>query len=210
MENGLFKLTVIPKPSAQAPQISQIDTSYSGLSSDTIVLVGGANESHFPSLSSNDVAGIELLHIGTRPLDTSKPVKPYVNDASSVSEVVASLIIKSTIHGSADTSRLDSQFTVDSDIATNLMMGIESATENLSSDTATADTFYYVSELMRAGGQRNKNKVAISNYPPGAIPSRSQRNGGNKHPKVKQVRNDEENAPKDWLEKPRIYKGTNN
>ena len=148
----------------------------------------------------------------------------YVNDASSVSEVVASLILKSSIHGSEQ--GLDStDFMVDSDIATNLMMGIESSTDNLSSDTATADTFYYVSELMRAGGRRNKNETPRSSgsYPQGAIPGESNQSDRSSKSSRSSVRNasrqtsnrndnnsnDSKEAPKDWLEKPRIYKGTN-
>lgn len=195
IEDGLFKLTVIPKPNTKAPEQSQIETSYSGLSSDTVILIGGANESHFPSLSSNDISA-SLIHIGTRPLSTSRQVQSFVNDASSLSEVVASLIVDSSMQSSDTVQGL---FTIDSDIATNLMMGIEEATNNLSSETATADTFFYISELMRVGGRRHTNTVKESTYPPGAIPQvgTTQKQSPSDDP-----------APQNWLEKPRIYKGT--
>src|SRR3989304_7803894 len=55
VENGEFRLTVVPKTGFVSPKKEQIELSYSGISADTIILVGGANESHFPALSAKDL-----------------------------------------------------------------------------------------------------------------------------------------------------------
>jgi len=203
LEDGVFKLTVIPKPSVAAPEKSQMEVSYSGISCDTVILVGGANESHFPILSTNELAGASLLHIGIRPLDTEKNVTSFVNDASSVSEVVSSLIVPSSLYTIGDDqSPSNTIFTVDADSATNLLMGIESSTNKLNDETATADTFYYVSELMRSGGVRNGAKsISPKAFPPGSIPT-----GSRPLPNASQTIQ-EPQPPSDWLSKPKIYKG---
>ncbi len=68
-------------------------------------------------------------------------IKISTAGAASTAEVVAYLL-----------QELGAEFT--SDIATNLILGIESATDKLQSLAATADTFEIVSKLLRAGGRR--------------------------------------------------------
>lgn len=185
IENGEFRLTVIPKPGATSPRKEQIRFSHSGVSADTVLLVGGANENHFPNLASRDLAGMKMVHIGIRALSSSsgKKIISLATPASSVSEFVATLI-------------KESGMALDVDIATNLLMGIEEASNKFSSSEVTANTFEIVAELMRAGGQRRPQKTQTRGaFPPsptpGQVPSEEQK----------------KEAPKDWLE-PKIYKGT--
>ncbi|MEJ2347748.1 MAG: hypothetical protein P8Y17_00925 [Patescibacteria group bacterium] len=183
IENSQFKLTIIPKPGFSSPKKEQTNISYSGVSADTVILVGGANESHFPAISSKDLAGAKILHIGSRVLSTSSTsgILSFARPGSSCSEIVASLI-------------KESELTLDIDVATNLLMGIEEGSNKFSSPEVTADTFQLVSELMRAGGRRVQNSPSQENFPPGSIPGEEP------------VR-EEKKTPKDWLE-PKIYKGT--
>lgn len=176
IENKEFCLTVIPKPGATSPRKEQIRFSHSGVSADTVLLVGGANENHFPNLASRDLAGMKIVHIGIRALSSSsgKNIISLARPASSVSELVATLI-------------KESGMSLDVDIATNLLMGIEEASDNFSSSEVTANTFEIVAELMRAGGQRRPQVIQTR----GAFPPEEQK----------------KEAPKDWLE-PKIYKGT--
>ncbi|OGM03059.1 hypothetical protein A2115_02280 [Candidatus Woesebacteria bacterium GWA1_41_8] len=204
IEDGQFRLTVIPKQQINPPGKDQVDLAYSGVSADTVILIGGTNEQHFPALSLKELANSRIIHIGTKDIsiNPSKKVISLARPASSVSEVMTALLKESGLQ-------------IDGDIATDLLMGIESATNDFSDMNVTADTFAAVAELMRAGGRRNAGAgVSGGNFPPGSIP-------GTNTPAVQQnvqsqpmdqtnqanKTNDDENAPKDWLE-PKIYKGT--
>jgi hypothetical protein len=216
IENGQFRLTVIPKQKISPPTKDQIELNYSGVSADTILIVGGATEEHFPAITSKDLVGADIVHIGTQDISMSSN-KSYISfsrPASSVSEVVASLIKESGI-------------SLDQDIASNLLMGIEEASNNFTTPAVTAETFATISELMKAGGERlSVQKPAVStNYPPGAIPQASwanqtipqpqpQQASDSNMPQPPKVQNqvqdqevEDEEPPKDWLS-PKIYKGT--
>ncbi len=185
IEDSEFKLTIIPKPGFVSPKKEQAKLSYSGVSADTIILIGGANESHFPALSSKDLTGAKILHIGSRALTAPSVsgLMSFAKPGSSCSEVIAGFIKESNLN-------------LDIDVATNLLMGIEEGSNNFSSSEVSADTFQLVSELMKAGGVRTqKTAPQRENLPPGSIPGEK--------PVQEKGR-----TPKDWLE-PKIYKGTN-
>jgi hypothetical protein len=187
IENGKFYLTVIPKPSLSSPKKEQVELSYSGVASDTVILIGGANESHFPVLTSADLVGAKIIHIGTRTLVNSseKNILSFARPASSVSEIIANLIEQSGL-------------SLDPDIATNLLSGIEEGSSKFTTDSVTAETFDIFAKLLRAGGRRiPKERIIRESFPQGAIP------GGIKFEKPEK----KEGTPKDWLE-PKIYKGT--
>lgn len=78
IENSQFRLTVIPKQKITPPTKDQIELTYSGLSSDTVIIVGGANETHFPALSNKDLSSANIVHIGTRDI-TLASNKSYVS-----------------------------------------------------------------------------------------------------------------------------------
>ena len=66
INNGEFKLTVVPKAGFTSPDKEQMDLSFSGISADLVILVGGANDSHFPILESDELASAKVVHIGNR------------------------------------------------------------------------------------------------------------------------------------------------
>jgi len=212
IENGQFRLTVIPKQKINPPGKDHIELSYSGVSADTVIIIGGSNESHFPAISSKDLAGANIVHIGTNDitLSSGKSYISFSKPAPSVSEIVFSLIA-------------ESGFPVDMDVATNLLMGIEDSSSGFSSNEVTADTFAIVAELMRLGGKRQASLPRNTDLPPGAIPGQLKR----KHAKTQQgiklekkpqinfqqssqleAVGSEDSPPKDWLE-PKIYQGGN-
>lgn len=225
IENSQFRLTVIPRQRISPPSKDQIELSYSGISADTIIMVGGVNESHFPAISQKELTGANIVHVGTKDLTLSsnKTYLSFSRPASSVSEVVAALIKESGL-------------VADGDIATNLLMGIESATANLSDTNVTAETFMTVSDLLRSGGKRTMSQPMAKKeeFPLGAIPgqvpgmqSYSQpmmqnqprlQQPLNQYPQYNQTKaqesqddisqdNEVQDAPKDWLQ-PKIFKGT--
>jgi hypothetical protein len=191
IENGEFRLSVIPKPEVNPPDKQQIKMSYSGISADLVILVGGANETHFPEISGKELAGVSKLHIGTRQLAVSagQEVLSLASQASSISELVYTLLKQSGIE-------------LDTDIATNLLLGIEVATNHYSTDAVSADTFQTVADLLRIGARRAQKEPRQS-FPPGAIPGEVLQ----QRPATKQEELGDENPPKDWLG-PKIYKGT--
>lgn len=206
IENGQFKLTVVPKAGLVAPQENQIQIGHSGVSADLVILVGGANESHFPSLLSKDLKDSKIAHIGTRVLSSeSGKVMSFARPASSVSELVASIIKELGLP-------------LDVDTATNLIMGIEEGSNHFESSEVTPDTFEIFAYLLRNGGQRlPKNKLDPKDFPPGSIPSQPfqkqvKQEQAEQTVKIQDSVGTEEqeqniNPPEDWLQ-PKIYKGT--
>jgi hypothetical protein len=182
IEGGEFRLSVIPKPGTKSPEKGQVDVSYSGITADTVILIGGANESHFPALSSKELTGAKKIHLGTRSLSIAPEHEliSFARPLSSVSELVGALA-------------KESGWDYDADIATNLLIGIQEGSNNFSSDSVTADTFQMVADLIRAGGKREGKRVSREEFPQGSIPGEPP--GKSKKP------------PKDWTG-PKIYKGT--
>lgn len=184
IEDGEFKLTIIPKPDAVSPRKEQIEFSYSGVSADTVILMGGANETHFPSITSKDLLGAKMVHIGSRQLSTTadRGILSFAKPASSCSEIVANLI-------------KETNMPIDADIATNLLMGIEEGSSNFTNSETTAETFEVFAYLMRNGGKRvPKDMLQKSSFPPGSIPGKIE------------VEKKKEDTPKEWMQ-PKIYKG---
>jgi hypothetical protein len=221
-ENNQFKLTVIPKHNSVSPKKENVSISYSGVSADAVIAVGGRDVSDFSILDSSDFSTSRMIHVGLTPLQASKD-KKYVSFSrvgSSVSEIVYGLI-------------RENQLYIDVDIATNLMMGIEEMVgDNFEGEGITAETFYTVADLMQYGAKRHSNKGLTGSFPPGSIPTPAGQSGNNQVTQTPQpsglwgvpgspqsqkgaISNDlseeqdneatEEEAPSDWL-KPKIYK----
>lgn len=159
IERGEFKLTVISKPGFTAPKQDQVAISHSGVSADTIILIGGMHDDHFPALTSKDVAGAKVVHLATKSGKFSKEVISLAQSVSSISELVGSLI-------------KENELQLDGDIATNLLMGIDEGSKGFSAPDINADTFALAADLMRAGGKRMTRAELpdARHFPPGSIP----------------------------------------
>lgn len=160
IEDKEFKLSVIPKAGMSAPSKDQVNIAYSGVSSDLVILVGGVNENHFPALNEQGLKDAKKVHVGIRQLTfaTQYQVISFTQPFSSISEVVANLIIQA-------------KFKIDADISTNLIAGIEEGSSHFTTDGVAAETFQLIYELMRSGGKRTmQNEGTQQSYPPGAIP----------------------------------------
>jgi hypothetical protein len=210
IDNGEFKLTVVPKNGLAAPQKEQLNVSYAGVSADLVILVGGANDSHFPILMSDELAGAKIAHIGTRVLDSKREVMSFAKPGATTSELVANLIKENGL-------------TIDADTATDLVMGIEDGSANFTSSEVTPETFETFAYLLRSGGARMpKIKLSPMGFPPGAIPTKPFRAPTIQQPvtPMAQIETQPEavvpeagdespgiDPPSDWLQ-PKIYKGT--
>jgi hypothetical protein len=202
IENGKFYLTIIPKPGMSSPKREQVEMSFSGVAADLVVLIGGANETHFPSLSSSDLAGVEIAHIGIRALSASsdRKISSFARPASSVSEIITTLINQTGLP-------------LDNDIATNLLAGIEEGSREFKGTDVTAETFETVAQLLKAGGKRPlketspRGPLLAGNAPKNNLNLLAQKPGLPVQEEKKPASQEEDKPPKDWLE-PKIYKGT--
>ncbi len=213
IEQGEFRLTVAPKSGFKAPAGEQIDVTYSGISAGMIILVGGANDSDFPILASEQIAGAKIVHVGVRTLSTSAEVMSFAKPGASNSEIIAELI-------------RENGFVLDADAATNLVMGIEEGSENFASPETTPETFEIFAHLLRNGGRRvPKVRLSPANFPPGSIPTKPF--GKIKMPQPQIIKTPQVpaetatpdmegtaeteaqiNPPDDWLQ-PKVFKGGN-
>jgi hypothetical protein len=209
--NGEFNLTVVPKAGFTAPQKEQMDLTFSGVSADLVILVGGRSDSDFTTLESEEFSGAKIAHVGNRGLSSNRDVMSFAMPGATASEVVANIIKANNM-------------SMDPDIATNLVMGIEEGTSNFTSGEVTPDTFEVFAWLMRSGGHRQaKVKLSPMGFPPGAIPTQPFNQPRpvqtvsqpvqtpNPEPILEQVEGKEEvveNPPDDWLQ-PKVFKGTN-
>lgn len=179
IDDGEFKLTVIPKAGVRPPNKDQVVISYSGVSADTAILIGGANTSHFPELARKELEVTRKIHVGIRELQgADSGIISLTQPSSSDSELVATLIKQS---GKS----------IDEDVATNLISGIESGSNHFSSQQVTAETFQLLADLMRAGGKR-KIQGQETSFPPSSISGEKLQ---------------EDETPTDW-KGPKIYKST--
>jgi hypothetical protein len=202
IENGQFKLTVVPKNGFVSPQKDQVELSYGGGGADFVILIGGASDSDFPAISQKDLEGARLVHIGTRTLASDRGVMSFAKPGSSTSELIANLI-------------KENQLPMDVDCATDLVMGIEEGSSSFASREVTPDTFETFAYLLRSGGQRQpKVKLSPMDFPLGSIPTqpftKSPQPVAQIDPIAEQIESKEEiieNPPSDWLQ-PKVYKGT--
>ena len=195
IENGEFKLTVIPKPGISSPKKDQLDLVYSGVSADMAVLVGGEHEGHFPVLSGKEIQPQKIIHIGIREINLSQSfrVLSFARPASSISEIIASLI-------------KESGFNLDADVATNLFMGIEEGSKRFTHPMVNSETFEILAHLMKLGGRRvNLPQFQPAHFPPGSIPGEVPLEPEKKENASREVK---EESPKDWSRPPKIYTGT--
>lgn len=210
IEEGQFKLSVIPKQGFESPTPEQTKFDYAGGKADLILLVGGANESHFPIVQNEELKDSKFVHIGTRLLEVTSDAQilSFARPASSTSELMGNLI-------------KESESPVDADVATNLLAGIEDGSKNFQSSEVTADTFMMFAQLLNMGGQRIR-KASPNDFPQGSVPTQpynqpvqsgqiqpstnqqlvEQMVQGQEQPEV-----DPTQVPKSWTE-PKVYTGT--
>jgi hypothetical protein len=146
-DTGKFYLTIKPKAGFPPLDASQVEFTYTGAVADAVFLVG-----------VTDLESLEQLYFGYEDLFKTASlvsinnfttsfgtVKIDSGSVSSSSEVIAQLLQNLGI-------------SIESEVATNLLAGIENSTQNLSSVTTSAETFEVVAQLIRFGARRNFKK----------------------------------------------------
>ncbi len=206
VKDGELYLTLVPVFGVKPPTKDQIRLFYDGSSFDLMILIGGADESHFPILSDSGVSSVDKIHIGLRELRQTKDnnIVSYVRNSSSVSELVADLI-------------RELELEVDQDTASNLIAGIEVGSDHFSSEGTTANTFQTIADLLRLGGKRlatSFKAVSFSkHFEKHSISRIEEKKSDEKSSSTEALEAadqnmvNEENPPSDWLA-PKIFKGT--
>jgi nanoRNase/pAp phosphatase (c-di-AMP/oligoRNAs hydrolase) len=150
-----FHLVIQPKRGGKPLDTKTVEFSYTGADADVILTIGVGDLEDLEQLYTgyeDFYANTPLisLHSFETPFGTTKIA---TEGMASFSEVM-SYVLQQT------------GMTIDGDIATNLLSGIEDATENFRSLSATADTFEIASQLLRTGARRivkNKKEHASTN-----------------------------------------------
>lgn len=194
-----IQIKVEPKPGVLAPKSDQIDLSYSGVAADTAILIGGAHDGHFPILASPELKDLKLIHIGVRDINLTRKPLSLASQASSISEIVLKIIT-------------DSNWEVDADLATNLLMGIEEGSKNFTSAETNAETFSAMATLLQKGGKREVKRLQPDprKFPPGSIPTRPYFNLKGQTPpaETEAFKQEAQEVPKAWLGTPKVYKSS--
>lgn len=143
-ETGKFYLSIKPKPGFPPLDANSVEFTYTGAAAEAVFLVG-----------VNELESLEHLYFGYEDLYNSVSLVSINNFATSFGTV------KVDAGNTSSSSEVLAQLlpglglTIDSDVATNLLFGIESSTQNLSSVTTSAETFEVVAQLLRAGARRS-------------------------------------------------------
>ena len=196
IENEEFKLSVIPKPNMTAPRKDQIELSYSGMSSGVVVLVGGANDSHFPELNSDELVSAKVAHVGTHTFSSNskRSIISFAKFKSSTSEVMAGFI-----------KELNGEFA--KDIASNLLSGMHEGSKNFSHSQVDSNTFKLASVLMESGGSYSVRDERANLKKPTTPFKQEFSSKTDLLASETEEKEKSEEAPKSWLE-PKIYKGS--
>jgi len=145
--NQKFNLTIEPKAGLQPLDINSVEYSYTGSNADVIFVIGARTLEDLGDLYKSEQKLLEdksktLVNLSS--LDKNSQfgtVNLYDPTASGCSEIMFAVL-----------SGL--QLPLDSDMATNLLAGIEAKTNNFTSTQTSADTFEIVSQLMRLGAKK--------------------------------------------------------
>lgn len=153
-ETRKFYLTIKPKKGHKPLNAAAVNFSYIGTEADLVFLVGvhdleSLNQLYFGYESLYENAFVVTLHSFKPELGT---VQFDLSGASSLSESFVDLL-----------EGLEIGLT--EDMATDLLHGIESTTENLQSFAVTAETFEAVAKLLRAGARRMKPAFVMPQEP---------------------------------------------
>lgn len=193
-QDGKLNLVVKLKTGQPPIDFSQVSFSQVGANADLIFTIG-----------LRKFEGLGKIYYDNKELFESKPIinidsnntnsaygKLNIIDAeaSSISEITSFIIT-------------GAQLPEDADIATNLMLGIESATDNLQSITVTADTFEAAAAALRAGGRRSG---IIQGELSSTTINKPQNPELEKKP-ASEIPQQPAEPTSDWLE-PKIYKGS--
>lgn len=139
-----FNLVIAPKTGATPLDPATVAFDYAGAEADATFLVGVNTYQDLGPLydeERNVIEGSYTVALTLFPVSTYAKIHVDASGCSSLAEMMTSACTQLGL-------------TLDQDSASNLLFGLESITQGLSTPTVTADTFETVAVLMRAGARR--------------------------------------------------------
>ncbi len=196
MDQGELHLVITPKPEASELDHKKLKFVSGTGQSDVVILVGVEHLEDVGKIYHQNREQFEsstLVSISNKPVVSSfTPHEFHDLDAAAISEIVTHLL---------DQLGLE----LDTDSASNLLVGIERATYNFKSPLVSARTFEAAAICLKSGAKRQM-EISAADFPPGAIPTTTPLAEVEKAPEIKPQSNGKKAAPADWYE-PKIFKG---
>lgn len=190
IENNKFNLVIQPKEGFPPLSKDKVNYLYSGGTIDLAFVIGVRELEELGKIAQKFLVKEKVVNIDAYP-DNSQFGRVNLVDptSTSCSEIVVQLI-----------SQLG--LPIDADIATNLLSGLEKASQKFTSPRVNASTFEAAAFCLRSGARRMKSSRRLSRKKPPLKPMST---------KVSAVKRPEEPVAKtkpspDWFE-PKIYKG---
>lgn len=151
-EENRFYLLIQPQKGSKPLDYKQVEFALVGVEADLIITVG-----------VNQLESLEQLYVGYESLYQDAAVVSLHNFEPSFGNVKLSSSGLAAV--SQATFSLLSQLglAISGEMATNLLIGIESATDGLQSLSATAETFESVAQLLRLGARRVRRPSSTTN-----------------------------------------------
>lgn len=179
VENGELQLVVTPKINTPGIDYRRLKFVSAGAQADLVILVG-----------VHDLTDMGQIYLDAK--EFLKSVRQY-----SISDLPASEAVTHLIGGA--------QLPLDADAASNLLSGLQKATNYFQDSTVSADTFEAAALLLRRGARRHE-VYAPAQVPPGGIPQPTSP-AASSSPTPVVTADDVTNPPSDWYE-PKVYRGT--
>ena len=166
-ENSTFNLIIQPKSGVSALKSDQVSYSYSGAEAELIFVVGATKLEDLDSFYQSErklFSQAQIVSLSKYQANKFAHYHYTHKSAGSISEIAYYFIKQIGFNQ------------IDKVTATNLITGIDSATQKLQSPLLKADTLSTMAELMRSGGTRSSNfkssvKFPGTNLKPGAFSS---------------------------------------
>jgi hypothetical protein len=210
ISDGKFNLVIQPKTGFPPLDAQKVSYSYTGLTADFIIIIGAQKLENLGRIYQDEqkiFIDYETANIDINPANSLfGKINLIDQDSSSCSELIG-LIIKTL------------NLTINADVATNILAGIEQATNNFVTKTR-AETFEVVAWCLKNGGRRWQMQTKPVTQPFDVRPfmnngTRQKRGGGaNVNSSTSFPQNNKQPGfPKqqppspDWL-KPKIYKSS--
>lgn len=144
-DNKKFYLTIKPRAGIPPLAAESVEFSYTGIDADLLILVGVKSLNDLENIYygyEDMYDSVALINVQSNP-GRNGIINISTEGGESISECIAQTL-------------LQADFALRDTTATNLLKGIEEATQHFTSFTATADTFETVSRLMRLGARRSR------------------------------------------------------
>ena len=162
VDESRFNLVVQPKPGFPSLESDKVEYSYSGAEADLVFVVGAQKLEDLGVLyqaERNLFDKATIVNIDAAPTNTKfGQINLVWSEFSSASEVVVQIIEKL-------------EFKLDQDMATNLLAGLNEATQNFQRFNVKASAFEVAAKLMQAGGKKPMGASPFGRVPGGPLGS---------------------------------------